>query len=98
MDRAKKAWKKTRVYVRSDGHSLKCPKCGSARHEVKETRAHAGAIYRKRKCKACKEPFITHEYAITTDLGFWRYLGTLGALETQEIQYGRAKHNKEDAV
>ncbi len=41
-----------------------CPRCGSARHCVKDTRASGPFIYRRRACHDCDKRFTTFEMAV----------------------------------
>lgn len=42
-----------------------CPDCGSDRTEVLDTRKLGGNVYRRRKCRACKWQWATHETSLT---------------------------------
>ena len=42
---------------------VRCPECGSSRHQVLDTRQRGNAIRRRRRCKNCKQTFYTMEYS-----------------------------------
>lgn len=46
---------------RKDGHGLKCPKCGSARLFVSDTRSLPDYVRRRRKCEACNHIATSYE-------------------------------------
>lgn len=49
----------------NDGESLQCPKCGSQRLRILDTRHHKRNIRRRRECIACRGRFHTMEVICT---------------------------------
>lgn len=44
-----------------DGDGLRCMHCGSQDLSVKDSRAHAHSVRRRRKCNSCGKGFYTRE-------------------------------------
>ena len=55
------------TYNKLDYVYIRCPHCAVAISRVADSRAHNGAIYRRRVCRGCKKNFITREEFISTE-------------------------------